>query len=402
MIRRNLLGALAALPLLGTLPVMAESKDPIILGEINSYTRLPAFTEPYKMGWVLAVEQVNAAGGINGRMLEVISRDDTGDPATGVRAAEELVSKDGAVMIFGTLLSNIGLAIADFANSKQVFFLASEPLSDALVWSKGNDYTYRLRSSTYMHASMLAQEAAKLDAKKWATVAPNYAYGHDMVAAFKDILTEMRPDVEFVEEQWPTLFKIDAGSTVRAIEAKKPDAIFNVTFGGDLAKFVREGSLRYLFEDRDVVSTLAGEPEYLLPLGDEAPVGWWVTGYPGVEIQTPEHIAFAEAYQARWGEVPKQGSIIGYNSILTISAALKKANSTETEAMLQAMKGLKVESSPIGPFYYRAADHQSTMGAYVGKIGFVDGAPQMVDWYYADGEEHLPSEEEGAKLRAAN
>ncbi len=399
MLRRNLLGALAALPMLGTAPLLADSKDPIILGEINSYTRLPAFTEPYKKGWTLAVEEINAAGGIDGRMLEVISRDDTGDPATGVRAAEELVSKDGAVMLFGTLLSNIGLAISDFANSKKVFFLASEPLSDALVWAKGNDYTYRLRTSTYMHASMLAEEAAKLDAKKWATVAPNYAYGHDMVAAFKKILSEKRPDVEFVEEQWPTLFKIDAGSTVRAIEAKKPDAIFNVTFGGDLAKFVREGSLRFLFEDRAVVSTLSGEPEYLQPLGDEAPEGWLVTGYPSTEIQTPAHVAFAEAYQARWGEAPKQGSIIGYNSILTIAAALNKAGSTDTDAMLAAMNGLEIESSPVGGFHYRA-DHQSTMGAYVGKIGFVDGAPQMVDWYYADGNDHLPTVAEGEKLRA--
>lgn len=399
MLRRNLLGALAALPMLGTAPLLADSKDPIILGEINSYTRLPAFTEPYKKGWTLAVEEINAAGGIDGRMLEVISRDDTGDPATGVRAAEELVSKDGAVMLFGTLLSNIGLAISDFANSKKVFFLASEPLSDALVWAKGNEYTYRLRTSTYMHASMLAEEAAKLDAKKWATVAPNYAYGHDMVAAFKKILSEKRPDVEFVEEQWPTLFKIDAGSTVRAIEAKKPDAIFNVTFGGDLAKFVREGSLRFLFEDRAVVSTLSGEPEYLQPLGDEAPEGWLVTGYPSTEIQTPAHVAFAEAYQARWGEAPKQGSIIGYNSILTIAAALNKAGSTDTDAMLAAMNGLEIESSPVGGFHYRA-DHQSTMGAYVGKIGFVDGAPQMVDWYYADGNDHLPTVAEGEKLRA--
>ncbi|WP_171173478.1 ABC transporter substrate-binding protein [Ruegeria sp. HKCCD8929] len=400
LIRRTVLGALAALPLAALTP-QAHAADTIVLGEVNSYTRLPAFTEPYKKGWQLAVEQINAAGGVGGKQLEVISRDDTGDPATAIRIAEELVSKEGAVLIFGTFLSNIGLAVSDFAKQKEVLFLASEPLSDAIVWSKGNKYTYRLRPSTHMQAAMLAEQAAKLDAVKWATVAPNYAYGQDAVAAFKRELSKLRPDVEFVEEQWPPVFKIDAGSTVRALEASKPDAIFNVTFGGDLAKFVREGSLRFLFEDRDVVSLLTGEPEYLQPLAGEAPKGWIVTGYPATDIATDEHKAFAEAYIEKFGEEPKTGSIVGYNSVLAIAAALEKAGSTETEALLAAMEGLTVESSPTGPFTFRAADHQSTMGAYVGKTGLVDGNPVMVDWSYADGADYLPSEEEAAGMRPA-
>lgn len=400
--RRILLGAIASLPLLGLTPGIAlAAEDPILLGEINSYTRLPAFTEPYKKGWQLAVEQVNAEGGIDGRMLEVISRDDTGDPATAIRIAEEMVTKDGVTLLFGTFLSNIGLAVADFAKQKQVLFLASEPLTDALVWSKGNKYTYRLRPSTHMQAAMLAEQAAKLDAVKWATVAPNYAYGQDAVKAFKEELKRLRPDVEFVEEQWPPVFKIDAGSTVRALEAAKPDAIYNVTFGGDLPKFVREGSLRFLFEGRPVVSLLTGEPEYLLPLGDETPEGWIVTGYPPADIDTEEHVAFAKAYMDKFGEEPRTGSIVGYNSILAIAAALRKAGSTETDALLEAMEGLQVESSPTGPFMFRAADHQSTMGAYVGKTALVDGKPTMVDWVYADGADYLPSEEEAAKLRPA-
>ena len=400
-LRRNLLGALAALPMLGLLPHGAQAQDKIIIGEINSYTRLPAFTEPYRMGWTLAVEEINAAGGVNGKMLEVISRDDTGDPATAIRIAEELTSKDGAVMIFGTFLSNIGLAVADFANQKQVFFLASEPLTDAIVWSKGNRYTYRLRPSTYMQTAMLAEQAAKLGVTKWATVAPNYAYGKDGVDGFKAALEAAQPGVEWVEEQWPPVFKIDAGPVVRALEHAKPEAIYNVTFGGDLAKFVREGSLRYLFDDRPVVSLLTGEPEYLDPLGAEAPEGWIVTGYPADQIDTPEHNAFKAAYMARWGELPKTGSIVGYNSVLSIKAMLEKSGSTDTEAMLAAMEGLEVASSPTGPFMYRAADNQSTMGAYVGKTTVKDGKPMMTDWFYADGADYLPSEEEAAKLRPA-
>src|SRR3546814_10349042 len=97
---------------------------------------------------------------------------------------------------------------------------------------------------------MLAEEAAKTGAKRWATIAPNYAYGKDAVAAFKEALKQRVPDVEFVGEQWPALGKIDAAAEVQALEALKPDGIYNVTFGGDLARFVREGNLRELFKDR--------------------------------------------------------------------------------------------------------------------------------------------------------
>ena len=377
----------------------AQDGAPIKVGEINSYTRMAAFTEPYRKGWELALEEINAAGGVKGRPLEVLSRDDTGDPATAIRIADELVNREDVVLIFGTFLSNIGLAVSDFANQSQTLFIASEPLTDALIWSSGNRYTYRLRPGTSMQASMLAEEAAKTDAVKWATIAPNYAYGTDAVEAFKTALKKLKPEVEFVEEQWPTLFKIDAGSTVRALEQAKPDGIYNVTFGGDLAKFVREGSLRGLFDDRVVVSLLSGEPEYLEPLGDEAPEGWIVTGYPPLAIDTPEHDAFLKAYEEKWGEAPKTGSIVGYNSMMTIKALLEAAPSLETDALLETMEGLRIEESPTGPFLYRPVDNQATMGAYVGKTGLVDGKPTMVDWRYAAGEDYLPSEADALGLR---
>ncbi len=132
---------------------MAQSGE-IKIGEINSYSLLPAFTEPYRKGWQLAVEEVNAAGGINGKKLVVVSKDDSGKPADAQTAANELVSNENVVMLTGTFLSNIGLAVSDFAKQKKVFFLAAEPLTDAITWSKGNRYTFRLRPSNYMQAAM--------------------------------------------------------------------------------------------------------------------------------------------------------------------------------------------------------------------------------------------------------
>lgn len=396
----TLLRLIASAALLATIAGTAAAET-IRIGEINSYTRLPAFTEPYKKGWQLALEEINAAGGVKGKPLEVISRDDAGKPGNAVKIAEEMISRDKVVMLAGTFFSHIGLAVSDFAKQKKVLFLASEPLTDALVWTKGNEYTFRLRPSTFMQAAMLASEAAKTGAVKWATVAPNYAYGKDAVAAFKQVLTKLKPDVEFVDEQWPALFKIDAGVTVRALEAAKPEGIYNVTFGPDLGALVREGTVRGLFEGRTVASLLTGEPEYLEPLRAEAPKGWIVTGYPWYAIDTPAHNAFRTAYEQRWGESLKMGSLVGYNTMLAIAATLAKSPSFETDDLIQAMKGLEVET-PMGAITFRDSDHQATMGTWLGRTDVVDGQGKMVGWRYVDGNEVLPSPTEARAMRPGN
>jgi len=375
---------------------MAQSE--IKIGEINSYSILPAFTEPYRKGWQLAVEEINAVGGVNGKKLVVISKDDGGKPADALTAANELVSSEGVAMLAGTFLSNVGLAVGDFAKQKKVFFLASEPLTDAVTWSQGNRYTFRLRPSNYMQAAMLVEAAAKLPAKRWATIAPNYEYGQSAVAVFKKLMSEKRPDIEWVGEQWPTQNKIDAGPVVQAIAAANPEAILNVTFGTDLARLVREGNTRGLFKDRAVVSFLTGEPEYLDPLKDETPEGWIVTGYPWYSIKTPEHDAFLKAYQARYNDHPRVGSVVGYQTIKSAAAILTKAGSTDPEKMIAAAEGLSV-GSPFGEITFRKSDHQSTLGAFLGKTAVKDGEGVMVDFSYKKGTDYLPSDAEVEKLR---
>lgn len=388
-------GALAAI-----FATQAVAQQTIKIGEMNSYKAQPAFLDPYKKGWELAVEEINAKGGLLGKKLEVISRDDGANPGDAVRVAEELITREGVNIIAGTFLSHIGLAVTEFAGKKQVFFLAAEPLTDKITWQNGNRYTFRLRASTYMQVAMLMPDSVAAKKKRWALVYPNFEYGQSAVAAFKDMLKKAQPDVEFVTEQAPPLGKVDAGAVAQAIDDAKPDAIFNVLFGADLSKFVREGTTRGTFKNRTVVSLLSGEPEYLDPLKDEAPVGWIVTGYPWNAVDTPEHKAFVAAYQKRWNDYPRLGSIVGYVTITSLAAGITKAGSTDTEKLITAFRGLKL-GSPFGPFEYRASDHQATMGAYVGKIALKNGAGTMTDFKYVDGAAVLPSANEVKKLRPA-
>lgn len=393
---KSLLAAVALAGLVAVSPVRAQQT--LRIGELNSYKAQPAFLEPYRKGWTLALEEINASGGLLGRKVEVVSRDDNANPGDAVRAAEELVTRERAAMIFGTFLSNTGLAVTDFARQRKVLFLAAEPLTDKITWQNGNRYTYRLRPTTYMQTAMLVPEAVKLKKKRWAIVYPNYEYGQSATASFKQLLARAQPGVEFVAEQAPPLGKIDAGAVVQALIDAKPDAIFSSLFATDLQKFVREGSLRGLFRDTVVFNLLAGEPEYLDPLKDETPEGWWVTGYPWNDIETPEHRRFREAYRKRWGDYPRLGSVVGYTAVQAAANALRKAGVADTEKLVQAMEGLKMPS-PFGPIEWRALDHQSTMGAYVGRLAVRDGRGLMVDWQYRGGADYLPPDEAVRRLR---
>ena len=379
--------------LLALLPVTGAAQT-LKIGELNSYKVFPAFLEPYRKGMELAVEEVNAAGG----KIQLVVRDDGGNPGDAVRAAEELIARERVNLLMGTFASNVGLAVSSLAAQRKVLFLASEPLTDKIVWENGNRYTFRLRPSTYMQVAMLVPEAAKLKKKRWAIVYPNYEYGQSATASFKKLLSEAQPGVEFVAEQAPALGKIDAGAVVQALADAKPDAIFSSLFAADLQKFVREGNTRGLFRNTAVFNLLAGEPEYLDTLKDETPNGWWVTGYPWSEINTPEHRRFREAYQKRWNDYPRQGSVVGYTAIRAAAEAAKKAKSADTEKLVAALKGLQM-STPFGPIQWRPIDHQSTMGAYVGLLAKKGGKGVMVNCRYADGAKFQPRDEEIGKLR---
>jgi branched-chain amino acid transport system substrate-binding protein len=395
--RRDLVLGSAALAL-GAPALAHAQREPIGIGEINSYSTQAAYLIPYRNGWKMALEEVNAAGGIDGRPLVAAFRDDAGKPEDALRHADELVGAMKVDILAGALLSHVGLALAGYARQNRKLYVASEPLSDALVWSHGNRYTFRLRPSTYMQAAMLAEEAAKLPARRWALVAPNYEYGQSAAKWFKMLLQRTRPDVQFVAEQWPALGRIDAGATVQALAQANPDAIYNVTFGPDLTNFVRQGNTRGLFEKRSVVSMLTGEPEYLDPLKDETPEGWIVTGYPWDQLDTPAHRRFRDKYRDRHADHPRLGSVVGYDTVHVIATMLRRAGSTQTEAMVDAMKGLEAQAT-FGPIEFRAIDHQSTLGAFVGRSKLVRGRGTMVEWRYADGKDYLPTDAEVRQMR---
>jgi branched-chain amino acid transport system substrate-binding protein len=207
--------------------------------------------------------------------------------------------------------------------------------------------------------------------------------------------------VKFVAEQWPALTKIDPGPTLDALLAAQPEAIFNAEFGTDLIRLVREANTRGAFKGKVVVSALTGQPEYLDTLKDETPEGWIVTGYPWQSLDTPEHKAFLAAYQKKFNDFPRWGSMFGYIGYKALAAALIKANSTDAEKVVDALTGLTV-STPVGQVTYRTPDNQATLPVFVGKLAKKDGKGVMVDTTVFEGSKLLPPPAEAAKMRPSN
>jgi branched-chain amino acid transport system substrate-binding protein len=366
---------------------MAQGQ-PIRIGELNSYSRFAVFAVPYRNGMQLAQDEINAKGVLGGRKLEIVFRDDGSTPGDAVRVAEELLTRENVSFLAGTFLSNVGVAVADFANQKKVLFLATEPLTDAITMGQGNRYTFRVRPSTYMQTKMLVEAVKAKGVRKWAIVAPNYEYGQSAANNFKKLIKAATPDSEIVAEQFPALGKIDAGATVAALENAKPNGIFNVLFGADLTVFVREGNTRGLFEKRTIASLLTGEPEYIIPLGEETPEGWIVTGYPWEQITDAAHKAFIEAYRKRFNDTPRLGSFLGYVVGYMMRDMLEKAGSTDTDKLIAALNGQKFDTL-VGPVTMRALDHQSTLGAWVGETTRKATTGTMKNWKYEDGAKYV-------------
>ena len=251
---------------------------------------------------------------------------------------------------------------------------------------------------------MLVPEAAKLKKKRWAVVYPNYEYGQSAAATFKAAAEGARSPTS---SSSPSRRRRSARSTpaasCRRSPMPSPTRSSTCCSAPTCRSSCARATTRGLFKGREVVSLLTGEPEYLDPLKDEAPDGWIVTGYPWYGIQTPEHKKpSSRRTRRKYNDYPRLGSVVGYTHDQVARRGIKKAKATDTEKLVAAFEGLQVDDAVRQGHLPRRIDHQSTMGAFVGKTKNDGGKGVMVDYRYLDGAKYLPTDDEVKKMRAAD
>jgi branched-chain amino acid transport system substrate-binding protein len=358
-------------------PAAASAADTIKIGYPMPLSG-PAsvYGVPIVTGAEMAVQEINASGGVLGRKLELLKRDSKASADEAVRLAREMIIKDNVDFLSGTLTSAEAPAVSTIAKENKIVFMAPTSKTVQLT-SPANlhPYIFRLASNTDIDGRTGASIIARWkEVKRVATIAPDYAYGRDAVAAFVDYIKKARPDIEIVDQQWPKLGQSDFTPFITAQMAKKPDAVFCDVFGGDFVTLVKQAAPLGYFKainNRLADAGEVGTTDAAKALGNDYPYGIWSDAYDPViwpENEPAEHKAFIERLKAYTHEQYASGwAIMGYASIFALVEGMKKAGSTDSDKVAKALLGLSFDT-PIGKLTFNEKTHETDMGEFWGQM----------------------------------
>jgi len=366
----------AALLAAGLVPAAAVAENTIKIGfPMPLSGPASVYGVPITKGAEMAVQEINAKGGVLGRKLELLERDSKANADEAVRLARELIIKNNVDFMSGTLTSAEAPAVSTIAKENKIVFVAPTSKTIQLTAPANlHPYIFRLASNTDIDGRTGASIIAKwTDVKKVATIAPDYAYGRDAVAAFVDFIKKARPDIEIVDQQWPKLGQSDFTPFITAQMSKQPQAVFCDVFGGDFVTLAKQAAPLGYFKainNRLVDGGEVGTTDAAIALGPDYPYGIWSDAYDPViwpENEPAEHKAYIERLKAFTHEQYASGwAIMGYASILAIAEGIKKANSTNSEKVAKVMVGLSFDT-PIGKLTFNQ-NHETEMGEFWGQM----------------------------------
>lgn len=376
--------------------------DTIKVGIIDCYSGPPStYTNDVRDAFKLAVDAINAKGGILGKKIEFQTRDTKFKVDLGIAAAKELIMKENVNLLMGTINSAEALAISDICKAEKIPLLVTFSKSEAITGAKGHRYVFSFTENTAMAGKAAAVGLSKKPYVKYWIAGDDYEYGHAIGNAVWENLKKLNPKVELLGQTWWKVGEPDFTPYISSILAAKPDAVIVATGGASCVPFLKAAKATGFNEKVPFFMHTATELSTLQPLGLDAPEGVIGTSnyffyYP----QTPENKQFAEEFQKAYGRPPKVGALYGYVTAMFLKKAYEKAGTIDTEKFVDALEGLSVDS-PIGPLTMRAFDHQLMLPMYMGVTKKEPGYDFLVasDIVTIPGEAVMPSIEDIQKAR---
>jgi len=386
-------------------PAAAQGK-PIRIGEINSYSGLATvYTFPYREGLLMAAKEINDAGGVLGRPIEFVFRDDKLKPDEAVKAARELVSQEKVDFLAGCISSGVGLAISAYAKDTKTLYFATHCQTSRLTWDDGHPYIAHTTNNVNQYVRAIAKKASTFPYKKWAHISPDYEYGHNVWDEFIGYLKELKPDVEVSQQNWPKLGETDHSAYITALLQSGADAFISSVWGAQEIAFVKQARPFGLLQKIPFFSASVGNPDELEPLAKEAPVGAITPGFAwydeGMQKRHPALMEWVNKFQTQAKKPPTLGASWGYASAYIIAEAIRRAKSTDTDKVIAALdEGFDMQF-PWGKVVMRGCDHQAIPPQWVGKVKMsAEGKAVLADVEEHHGEELIRSCAEIAKIRA--
>ncbi|MGE0852771.1 MAG: ABC transporter substrate-binding protein [Hyphomicrobiaceae bacterium] len=350
------------------------------------------YGEPAVKGARMFVDEINAAGGVLGKKIELVVRDSKASADEAVRVSREMILKEEVQFLVGTLTSAEGPAVSTIAKENKIVLIAPIPKTDQLTAPKNlHPYVFRTAANTTMEGRSAAEIVASWkNVKKVATIAHDYAYGQDVAKAFVDHVKKLRPDIEVVDQQWPKLGEADYTPFINAQMAKKPEAVFSAMWGGHFVTWAKQAKPLGFFElvqNRVVNGGEAGSVEATRALGPDYPFGIYgnsydIADYAGQPDAHKKYIDRVKAYTKE--DPPSTWPLTVYVAMQFLVEGIKKANSVDSDKVAKALLDLTIDT-PFGKQTLRAKDHQADRGQFYGKmVKGPAGNAIMTDVKYVD------------------
>jgi branched-chain amino acid transport system substrate-binding protein len=316
----------------------------------------------------IAQEEINAKGGILGRKLEVLVRDAESKVDVGARETKDLILREKVNFIQGPCSSGVGLAIQVVNSESKILRFSTIANTEGQTVDKFTPYIVQIVPNTYMEATAATRYMMKKypNAKKFCTIEPDYEYGRREAEAFVEEVKRLVPGAEIIYQAWPKLGEKDYTSFITAIMAQKPDAVHSCLFGSDVVAFTKQ-AIPYGFFEKTAFIALYDLPA-LVGLGGDAPEGVMAFGRGCFFMDpNPKMMEFVKKYRTTNGAYPDSWAVQNYDAVYLLKAAVEKAKTTDTAAVIKAIEGMSFDSLR-GTFFIRPLDHMGSVPCYQGVI----------------------------------
>jgi len=320
----------------------------------------------------MAIEEINASGGVLGRKLAASCRDTKLKNDVAVELAEKFINDEKVDFLMGPTSSGVAMALSDVARKHKKILVVTQAATDSLTGPKFNPYLFSTLSNVMMHSRAGAYYMASKPYKRWMCIGPDYNYGHESWRLFREKLKELKPDVEIVGETFPKLMAKDYAEQIEQIRKAKPDAVWCPLWGQDAVNFIRQAKAVKLFDEIKFAFPVGAALETLAPLGNETPAGLYMSSrYFFTTPDCPENKEFVRKFHDKYKQYPDYMAEETYAGVYFIKAALERAGTTNPEAIVKAVEKEPLAwLTPEGWKIMRPEDHQVVEDVVWGETAF--------------------------------
>ena len=349
--------------------IQARGEAPLRIGMIDPLTGVYAAPAQNEVtGAKLAVDQMNAKGGILGRPVELLVEDSANDVGTGVQKARKLIERDQVTFLIGDVNSGIAQAIAQVTNEKKVLHIVSGGHTDTITGKDCKWNVYRVCNTTRMEANSVSDLLFNKYGKKWHFVTPDYAFGHTLQGALDANLKRLGGTV--TGNELTPLGTTDFSAYLIKARAANPDVLLLLVQGSDMINCLKQ-IVQFGIDKQIHVAGTQQELESLEGLPPEARVGIWMFEWYWKQPGVPNVAEFvAEIRKRNGGKVPTARHWFGYTSAMTFALVANREKTVDSLKLARALGDFElppeVKLQP-NKCYYRKGDHQLMTSAFIGE-----------------------------------